>query len=58
MVWGAINFSGKIQLIIINEILNSDKYIKLLKDEIIPKCFKAYDGNRFFIVQDNAPCHK
>ena len=32
--------------------------MKIVDRELFNDFCKVYDGNRFFMVQDNAPCHK
>ena len=56
MFWGCFSGLGLGPIVAIEESLNSEAYIELLKDHLIPE-IKAVGGNVVF-MQDNAPCHK
>ena len=57
MVFGAINIHGQVLLEFIDKNLNSEKYIILIKKKLLPILYNLYNGNNFFIIQDNAPCY-
>ena len=56
MVWGAINFSFKIDLVIMEGKFNSIKYCEMLGDNFICKAHN-FQGNNFIFQQDNASTH-
>ena len=57
MVWGGISLRGTTPLKHVFGSINSDKYIEILNECLIPTCETLYpDG--WFLIQDNAPCHK
>jgi transposase len=56
MIWGAINFSFKIDLVIMEGKFNSIKYCEMLGDNFICKAHN-FQGNDFIFQQDNASIH-
>ena len=52
MVWGAIRYDGRRQLILCNKNVDSTEYIRMLK-----KAFPNIYNNRFIFQQDGARCH-
>jgi len=56
MVWGAINSSGTISLVKCNGWINSEKYVEMLEDDILP-VLRSRCGNSFILMQDGAKCH-
>ena len=58
MVWGFIYSRGIIYLHRCTRTLNSEEYQKILKKGFIPAANKIYPYNSFYMLQDNAPCHR
>ena len=58
MVWGAISARGKVGFCIVDGMMNGEKYIQVLKNNLIQKANKLYSLNKWRFQQDNAPCHK
>lgn len=56
MVWAAFSFSSKTPICKISTNMNSDKYIDLLEDCLIPFVEENHNENVIF-QQDNAPIH-
>ena len=57
MVWGAIWFYGKSDLIFIDENMNADKYIQVLQEGLIP-IIKTYSSKNLIFMEDGAPPHR
>lgn len=60
MFWGCISEHGTGPLITIDGTMDSDQYIKVLDEQLIPELEVAkeiYQGE-WKIMQDNAPCHR
>lgn len=57
MVWGCISCYGIGKIVLLEGKVNSDVYLNLLKDVIIPEGNRLI-GNDFILQQDNAPIHK
>ena len=55
MIYGAISYDGKLLIRKINEYLNGERYLNLLKEDIIPTLKQRY-GN-ICLQQDNARPH-
>ena len=59
LLWsGGISSKGVVSLIRCEKTLNSVEYIKIVNRQFLNGLYELYDGNNFFFVQDNAPCHK
>ena len=56
MFWGCFSGLGLGPIVAIEETLNSEAYIELLKEHLIHE-IRAVGDNVVF-MQDNAPCHK
>ena len=56
MFWGCFSKLGLGPLVAIEGSMNSEKYIELLQDHVIPELQVA--GQPMVFMQDNAPCHK
>ncbi|KAJ4447111.1 hypothetical protein ANN_09111 [Periplaneta americana] len=57
MFWGCFTHEGPGALIPIKGMMNSDKYIHLLKTRIVPQLQKSFPDGRGVFQQDLAPCH-
>ena len=55
MVWGAIAYGYKLQLVYIDHWMNAEKYIKMLDDYVI-HVIQAEMGEDAIYQQDNPPC--
>ena len=59
MVWGGIGFNYKSKLIIVDEKLNSEEYIKMLEsNEILENIKEKFDQNKVYFQQNAAPAHR
>ena len=58
MVWGAICRKGKVGFKILDSTMNSEEYVKVLENHLIPGANKIFKLARWRFQQDNAPCHK
>ena len=56
MVWSCISSDGPGKIIILEEKITSQVYLKLMQEVIIPEG-KRLIGNDFILQQDNAPIH-
>ncbi len=56
MVWGGISWRCKTQLAVVNGHLNSEEYVKMLQEYLLPFAEDIYH-NGFVFQQDNAPAH-
>ena len=57
MVWGAIAYGNKLQLVCVDHRMNAKKYIEMLDDYVI-HVIQAEMGEDAIFQQDNAPCHQ
>lgn len=58
MVWGSMSARGVGKLHFINGIVNSDKYIDILENSLLPTLEESrIAGNEFIFQQDGAACH-
>ena len=59
MFWGCISKLGKGPLLVVDGTMNAQKYIVILKSELIPEVtfVKEEFGVEVRLMQDNAPCH-
>ena len=58
MVWGAISARGTGMLKTITGTLNSEGYLGILVDYLIPTAHMLSYGARFYLQDDGAPCHR
>lgn len=56
MVWGAISYSGAVQIIFIEGSLNAQKYLELMQS-VRGIIRNKMDTDEFIFQQDNAPAH-
>jgi transposase len=56
MFWGCFSKLGLGPLVAIEGTMNSEKYIEILSDYVLPEIQAA--GQHMVFMQDNAPCHK
>ena len=56
MVWGCISDAGVGLIQRVHGNINSEAYIQILKDSMVPSAGAAF-GQDFVFQQDNAPCH-
>ncbi len=56
MFWGCFSQLGLGPLVALEGNLNSEKYVELLRDTVLPELAAA--GRPMVFMQDNAPCHK
>ena len=56
MVWGAIHYGGRSELVVVDGTLNQHRYIQVLRNQILPWATGVF-GRNFVYVQDNAPPH-
>lgn len=58
MVWGCMSAAGPGNLKIIDGIMNQNKYLDILKENLKPSVQKLGIEDRFIFYQDNDPKHK
>ena len=58
MVWGAISARGTGMLKTITGTLNSEGYLGILRDYLIPTAHMLGYGACFYLQDDGAPCHR
>ena len=56
MLWGGVSLRGQTPLATVVGNINSDAYIKILSENLIPSIKQVYPEG-FVLQQDNAPCH-
>jgi transposase/DNA-binding transcriptional MerR regulator len=56
MFWGCFSKKGLGPLVALDGTMNSEKYVQLLEDVLLPELIAA--GGPMVFMQDNAPCHK
>jgi transposase len=56
MVWGCMSAAGVGKLVVVDGTLDSDTYIQILKEAMIPSAQALHNGYMVF-QQDNAPAH-
>jgi transposase len=56
MVWGAISTAGTIGLCVFTDIMNAQRYIDILKTNLLPAASRLFEDNWRF-QQDNDPKH-
>lgn len=57
MVWGGISYSGKTSLFIIHKNLNTEGYIKILKEKR-REMKNLFENQTWYFQHDGAPCHR
>lgn len=58
MVWGCLSGKGKGELHFVEGTVNSDKYIGIMKNYMLPSKKKIFGRRKNWLYQqDNAPCH-
>lgn len=56
MVWGGVSENGTTDLVLISSTMNSEKYIKLVDQQLLTYSW-TLGGDNFIFQQDNAACH-
>ena len=57
MVWGAITFSGERTLNWVKGNIDSQKYIEVLQESLLPLIEHNFSDGEYTFMQDNAPVH-
>ena len=58
MIWASISAEGPGPLYFVEGSMNALQYIKVLQDTFLPSIQdKINNGDVFYFMQDNAPCH-
>ena len=57
MVWGAIAFSGERTLNWVKVNIDSQKYIEVLQESLLPLIEHNFSDGKYTFMQDNAPVH-
>jgi len=58
MVWGFITIDGPGELFFVEGMMNSEKYVNMLKTVLIPNVHRYFNRRQQWIFQqDSAPCH-
>lgn len=59
MIWGCLSGKGKGEMCFVEGTVNSDKYIDIMENTMLPSKKKVFGRRKvWFYQQDNAPCHK
>ena len=58
MVWGCFSSLGVGHLKIIDGTMNSDSYINVLAQKMLPSANQMFLGRNFVFQDDSAPCHR
>ena len=58
MVWGAITYSGERTLKWVQGNINSQKYVDVLEEKLLPPTEYAFPHGGYTFMHDNAPVHK
>ena len=56
-VWGSITVFGKLSMVTFRENLNSERYSKILRENLIPAANLVHPFG-WVLLQDGSPCHK
>lgn len=56
MIWGAIGWHGKSTIAFVDTTMNSEKYIEVLTNHLLPHGARI-GGDHWIFMQDNAPVH-
>jgi transposase len=58
MFWGCISTMGRGALVVVNGTMDSKKYKKILREDLVPEATVLIDrGIPVKVMHDNAPCH-
>lgn len=58
MVWGCFSYHGCGPLSFVTGTMNAQKYLDVLRDELVPQTNATFSQGDGIYMQDNAPCHK
>lgn len=56
--WGWMSSMGPGELVEVGGRMNSQKYLEILRDVMVPTVRVAYPEGRIFLVQDNCAVHR
>jgi transposase len=57
MIWSVISTKGSGRLHVVDGIMNSEKYLELLQNRLVPQLFQWFPDGNCIYMQDGAPCH-
>ncbi len=57
MVWSVISCKDAGRLHIVEGIMNSQKYVNVLWDHLLPQLWEWFPSGDAIFMQDGAPCH-
>ena len=58
MVWGCVSYFGTGDLVFVDGNMNSQKYIQVLDNHLMPSVERLFGQNRWVLQEDNASIHK
>lgn len=58
MIWGCINFNCVGTICRVNGNINSQKYIKILENNLWPVVVRHFPDGNYLFMDDNAPVHR
>jgi transposase len=58
MVWGCITYEGVGTLTVVDGIINAEKYIDILEDNLWPVIARHFPAGDYIFQDDNAPVHR
>lgn len=57
MFWGCLSYNGPGPFVQVEDMMNSDIYITLLQNRLVPLLSKMFPGGNRGFQPDSAPCH-
>lgn len=58
MFWGCFSIHGPGSLHVVHGTMRSSNYIEILNEKLLPQAEEWFGNDEWFLLQDNAPCHK
>lgn len=57
MVIAGVSWKGKTDIFFIDSTVNTEKYIQILQNQLLPQCRRLYSANDYIFQQDGASAH-
>lgn len=57
MVWSIMSEKGVGRMTVVEGVMNSEKYIQVLRTQVLPQLGDWFPGGEGVFMQDGAPCH-
>lgn len=58
LIWGAVWSGGRSELRVLRSTMNTERYLKVLEEQVYPMCFVLGDTSQWLFQDDNAPPHR